>query len=163
MTVRRARTSDLERIMELYEIGREYMRKTGNLTQWVNGYPSRELVLSDISANELYLICDGECVAGVFYYAQLEDPTYAYIEGEWLNSRPYGVIHRIAGDGVHHGIFRTAFEYVNTFIREIRVDTHEDNKTMQKSVEKCGFKRCGTIYISDGTPRISYHYSNPDN
>ena len=36
------------------------------------------------------------------------------------------------------------------------IDTHEKNKTMQHVVEKLGFKRCGIIYIEDGTPRIAY-------
>ena len=38
----------------------------------------------------------------------------------------------------------------------IRVDTHADNKTMQRLIEKNGFTKCGTIYVKNGTARIAY-------
>ena len=38
----------------------------------------------------------------------------------------------------------------------LRIDTHEDNRIMQRAVEKLGFHRCGIIYVSDGSPRIAY-------
>ena len=28
----------------------------------------------------------------------------------------------------------------------------------QHVIEKCGFKRCGIIYVSNGTPRIAYEW-----
>ncbi len=31
---------------------------------------------------------------------------------------------------------------------------------MQKVFEKNGFKRCGIIYVEDGTPRIAYQREN---
>lgn len=38
----------------------------------------------------------------------------------------------------------------------IRVDTHKDNLVMQHILEKRGFRRCGIIYVKDGTERIAY-------
>ena len=29
---------------------------------------------------------------------------------------------------------------------------------MQKQIEKNGFKKCGTIYVRDGSPRIAYQW-----
>lgn len=38
----------------------------------------------------------------------------------------------------------------------IRVDTHKDNLVMQHILKKRGFRRCGIIYVKDGTERIAY-------
>ena len=43
-----------------------------------------------------------------------------------------------------------------TQIAHLRIDTNEDNRVMQRTVEKAGFTRRGIIYIADGTPRIAY-------
>ena len=42
----------------------------------------------------------------------------------------------------------------------VKGDTHEDNYVMQKVFEKNGFRRCGIIYVEDGTPRIAYQREN---
>lgn len=43
----------------------------------------------------------------------------------------------------------------------IRKGTEEDiNSVMQKAAENLGFKRCGIIYCSDGSPRIAYQKFN---
>jgi maltose O-acetyltransferase len=33
---------------------------------------------------------------------------------------------------------------------------------MRNAVERAGFKRCGIIYVADGTPRIAYQYDRTD-
>ena len=33
---------------------------------------------------------------------------------------------------------------------------------MQKQIEKSGFKKCGTIYVEDGSPRIAYHWEREE-
>lgn len=89
-----------------------------------------------------------------------DKPTYQYIEnGAWLNDAPYVTIHRIAGDGRTHGILRCAADYCKSISANVRIDTHENNTTMQRQIEKNGFKRCGTIYVEDGSPRIAYHWT----
>lgn len=38
------------------------------------------------------------------------EPAYKHIEnGSWLNKEPYITIHRLAGDGQVHGLFRCVF------------------------------------------------------
>ena len=41
-------------------------------------------------------------------------------------------------------------------IPHLRIDTHEDNKVMQHLIEKNGFKKCGIVYVEDGTERFAY-------
>lgn len=174
MYVRPAAVEDLQAIMAIYDIGRRAMRASGNLSQWINGYPSRQLILDDISAGNCFVICEpsseaedapelerGEgpraAIRGVFMFALGEDPTYAVIEdGEWLNSEPYGVIHRISSDGKTRGILAMAVAFALEHVSNVRIDTHADNAIMQAALAKAGFTRCGIIYCDDGSPRIAF-------
>lgn len=158
MKIRKARRGDLHSIMKIYEIAREYMRKSGNPDQWGTEYPKKELLEEDIRKGELFV---GENDEGdlhfVFAFIIGEDPTYLYIEkGNWISDEPYGTIHRIASDGAVSGVVKMAVDYCRNIILNIRIDTHENNKTMQHVVEKLGFIKCGIIYIEDGTPRRAY-------
>ena len=46
--VRAAREQDLPHILTIYNVARRYMRAHGNTAQWVNGYPSEELLRQDL-------------------------------------------------------------------------------------------------------------------
>ena len=151
---------DLDRLLEIYEIAKAYMRKSGNTKQWNGAYPDRETLLEDIARERLYVYkAEGE-IHGVFVLLLEEEPTYRYIEGgSWLNDEPYGTIHRIASDGAVKGLVAMARDFGRNFIDELRIDTHHDNHTMQHVVTKNGFKRCGIIYLENGDPRIAYQWS----
>lgn len=161
LEIRDALISDIETVMEIYRYAQDYMIASGNSTQWGHFYPSRELIRSDIDRGVCKLICDGGDVHGVFAMFAEPDPAYAYIEdGEWLNDDPYLTMHRVAGDGRVHGLFSCAVEYCKKGAKNIRIDTHRDNATMQRLIEKNGFRRCGIIYTSDDhTARIAYQWS----
>ena len=133
------------------------MRQSGNPNQWGTDKPKKEWLEQDIEKGNLYVgENDGE-IHFVFAFILGADPTYSYIEdGNWLSDEPYGTIHRIASDGTVSGVVKMAVEYGKSIIPNIRIDTHEDNKTMQHVVKKLGFERCGIIYIEDGTSRIAY-------
>ena len=162
--IRLAEKSDLDAVEKVYAAARAYMRSSGNPTQWVDGYPRRELLESDIEKRQLYVIVENGEIHGVFAFILGADPTYAYIEdGSWPNGRPYGTIHRIASDGAVKGMFTRAFDFCRAQTDEIRIDTHHDNKTMQHVVIKHGFTRCGIIYLKNGDPRIAYQYSKEAN
>ncbi len=158
LTIRKAAESDIDRIMPLFESARQFMRSQGNMTQWTNGYPSRETVLADIKA--------GNCYAGVNSQGEIDlvfafiignDPTYNIIEdGEWPNDNPYGTIHRIASSGRSGGMLAACVGFCLEHIGTIRLDTHADNHSMRRAAESLGFARCGIIYCQDGIPRIAY-------
>lgn len=152
--IRPARQADMERILEIYELARQFMRENGNPTQWAGGHPRRELLEADILKGQLYVVEEEGHVNGAFVFFIGDDPTYAHIEGSWRSGKPYGVIHRIAGVG--GGIFSAALKFCESRIDHLRIDTHADNKPMQHVVEKAGFSRRGIIYVEDGTPRIAY-------
>lgn len=156
--IRKGTPADMDALMACYDIARRYMRASGNHSQWINGYPSRELIAADIAAGVSYVGVDDEGeIAMAFAFIVGDDPTYSVIEnGQWLNSLPYGTIHRLASSGRHHGVLRTCVDFCTLQTGNIRLDTHADNAVMQRAAENLGFKRCGIIYCMDGSPRIAY-------
>lgn len=156
MEIRKARKEDVEKIMHIYDVAREFMRSIGNASQWINGYPQRELVEHDIEKGELF-VCETDEIHAVFAFILGEDKTYNYIEnGKWSSDTPYGAIHRVASDGTQKGIISEVTAFCEKTIKHLRIDTHENNKVMRHVLEKNGFRECGIIYIEDGSPRIAF-------
>ncbi len=156
MNIRPATPKDRETILTIYESARQFMRENGNPTQWAGGYPPIALVEQDIHDGHSFVCEDGGEILGVFCYFDGPDPTYAHIEGAWLNDRPYGVIHRIAVAAHRRGVAAACYDYAFTRCDNLRIDTHADNKPMQRSLQKYGFSPCGIIYLANGDPRIAY-------
>ncbi len=158
--IRNANFEDLPQIMEIYKGAQAFMAETGNPTQWGNFYPAQELLEEDIEKKQLYVVERSGALCGVFVFFIGDDPWYAVIDhGNWFDDSPYGVIHRIAAKTGEKGIFREAMDFCLTRIKHLRIDTHADNKIMQHLVTKNGFKRCGIVYVHEGSPRIAYEYN----
>lgn len=156
--IRKAVKNDIPRIMEIIAAAKRYMRETGNMTQWAGDYPSADLIGKDIADGNEYVIerSDGSGIFACFGIFPGDDPTYAYIEGSWASDTPYAAIHRVASDGSEGGAVRRAVEFAMKEHRHLRIDTHEDNKPMQKAVLAAGFEYRGVIYLEDGAPRLAY-------
>ncbi len=151
-----ATPGDLDRVLEIYAYARKFMAENGNPHQWGTATPRKALLEEDVEKKQLYVVWENGVIHGVFFFFLGEDPTYKKIyEGAWHKNVPYGTIHRIASDG-SGGIFRACLAYCSSKCDYLRIDTHADNHIMQHVVEKAGFRRCGIIYIADGTPRIAY-------
>lgn len=155
INIRRTQSSDLTNIMHIYEYAREKIN--GNPNQWRDTYPPEALIVNDIKNRNSYVIENDGAICGVFAFIIGDDPTYQKIEGQWKNNAPYGVIHRVASNGMMRGVFPACVKFCEEKISNIRVDTHSDNKIMQHQIEKNGFEKCGIIYVEDGSPRIAYH------
>lgn len=154
--IRKATIQDFSEIQTIYAAARKFMAEHGNPNQWGNSNPPENLLKKNIEEEKLYVILSESAVCGVFYFSKEEDPTYKVIrEGAWHLDAPYGVIHRIAGNGAK-GILRTAVAFARQQIHYLRIDTHADNYVMQRALEKQGFQKCGIINIADGSPRIAY-------
>lgn len=156
--IRHASEADVDVILDIYAGARAFMRRTGNLTQWPDGYPGLDDILSDIAGGNLHVcVADGKVVT-VFFLAEGPDPTYAHIDGAWPNDEPYSVIHRIAArEGMGAG--RHCIRHVCESVRNLRIDTHEDNLPMRHVLSSLGFVECGTIICNDGTPRVAYQHT----
>lgn len=158
MKIRQTVSEDLNAVMAVYAYARKFMQEHGNPDQWINGYPSEELIMQEINKKHSF-VCENEegGIVGTFCFIIGEDPTYLRIEnGGWLNDAPYGVIHRMASNGREKGISGQCIRWCFTQHDNIRVDTHRDNIIMQNVLKKYGFKECGIIYAANGTPRIAF-------
>ena len=156
MEIRKAALGDLGRIMEIYRAAQEFMIMSGNPGQWGRSYPTEEDVGDDIEKGFCHVIYDDTGIHAVFALCEGEDPYYAHIDGAWLNDGEYAAIHRIASDGTFRGVVAAAVGYCREKFSNVRADTHEKNLPMQRALGRCGFVRCGTVYVRDGSPRIAY-------
>lgn len=148
----------LDVILSIIDQARTLMRETGNHTQWTGGYPSADVLLGDMTQGAGYVCVEAGQIVGYFAFLHGPDPepSYAVIDGQWLDDAPYGVIHRLASGRMAKGIAAAAFGFAFSVIGNIRVDTHADNLPMRRFLEKSGFSYCGVIYLSDGSPRDAF-------
>lgn len=158
LQIRKGTPADLNAIMACIDCARTFMRANGNHSQWTDGYPSPEIIAKDIALGQNYVGTDesGELVM-TFAFIIGDDPTYTVIEnGRWLNNHPYGTIHRLASNGKHRHILKACVDFCFTQTDNLRLDTHADNRTMQQAALKLGFTPCGTIHLTDGSPRLAF-------
>ena len=155
--IRKAEYTDIRRALDIYDSARRFMRSRGNAVQWVNGYPSEELLRADVAAGQLYVMEDVGGVYAVFAFIIGDDPTYQVIDGAWLDDgTPYGTLHRLGSDGTRTGVLSDAVDWAWGRIHHLRADTHEDNHPMRRCLERAGFVCTGVITVADGTPRRAY-------
>lgn len=155
--IRKAKAKDLEEILQIYAAARVFMAENGNPGQWVNGYPDRSLLEKDLQKEQLYVYETEAGIEAAFVYFLGEEPNYREIrEGSWLNEAPYGVLHRIAVAKQGKGIASICVNWCFQNCGNMRGDTHEKNRSMQRIFEKNGFIKCGIIRVEDGTERIAY-------
>ena len=133
------------------------MHRSGNVNQWVNGYPSENVIAADIVRHGGFVAEEENRVVAYWAFLPAPEPTYAQIyEGAWLNDEPYYVIHRLASLPEVHGIFDSVMNWAFTRTGTLRIDTHRDNRIMQHNLEKHGFVCCGIIYLANGDERLAY-------
>lgn len=174
-TIRKSKLSDIEQIMNLFDMARKTMATLG-IDQWQDGYPYKENIMEDIRNDESYVVTgqNGEILA-TFMLMKRNESTYDRIyDGAWLTEKEvqYATIHRItvlpesrasAVSGKEEKpISRIIIEYAKDFVKEhnlsggIKIDTHEGNIAMRKMLEKNGFVYCGVILLADGQKRVAY-------
>ncbi len=160
MEILKANLDKVSEIAAIYENARRMMLEAGNPNQWVNGYPSEDIIVSDIESNRLFICVDNKRIVGCFSFSEGDDPTYLEIyDGNWLNNKPYSVIHRLAILSHGKGVGSACVNWCLQQQANIRVDTHEDNKPMQALLKKWGFKYCGIIKNMWGDSRLAFQSS----
>lgn len=160
MKLRLTKTNDLDAVMEIINQAKSYFKAQG-INQWQDGYPNEISIINDISQNEAYVLEDNGEVIATAMISKAAEPNYNYIEGKWLQDGKYIVVHRIAirddykGKGLAKIILDETLKLFSN-MPSIRMDTHEDNLSMQRFLAKYGFKYCGTIYLENKEKRRAY-------
>ncbi|MBQ9939488.1 MAG: GNAT family N-acetyltransferase [Oscillospiraceae bacterium] len=168
MIFRKAKESDLADISRIMAQARGFMEQNG-VVQWVNGYPSDEVVLEDIREENCWVFADDRGVCATVTVLTDGEPDYDKIyDGKWLtgDEGKYIAMHRVAvadrvrGQGVAPKLTAQIKERARSEgFESIRIDTHRDNKAMQRMLTKSGFSPCGIIYLrKNGDERIAFEW-----
>lgn len=161
--IRDATMADISAVMKVIDAARELMHSSGNISQWINGYPSENAIAADISRHGGFVEEHNGKIVAYFAFLQAPEPTYLQIysdadgtHGAWLNDEPYYVIHRLASLPEVHGIFSSVMNWAFSHTSTLRIDTHRDNLIMRHILEKHGFAYCGIIHLVNGDERLAY-------
>ncbi len=163
MEFRQAKISDLDQIVEIIELSKKYLKET-KVDQWQDGYPAKEDLRRDIESGNSYVLTNKDEIIATTVISLDGESTYNSIfNGEWITNEEYIVMHRVAvhdkykGKGIFKELIKEAESLaINNMIFSIKIDTHRDNISMQRAVVKNNFKRCGIIYLENGSERIAF-------
>ncbi|MBI6038604.1 GNAT family N-acetyltransferase [Clostridium perfringens] len=163
MEFRQAKISDLDQIVEIIELSKKYLKET-KVDQWQDGYPAKEDLRRDIENRNSYVLTNKDEIVATTVISLDGESTYNSIfNGEWITNEDYIVMHRVAvhdkykGKGIFKELIKEAeILALNKGISSIKIDTHRDNISMQRAVVKNDFKKCGIIYLEDGSERIAF-------
>lgn len=159
LQIRKSKIEDIPRIMEMIEQAKIQMAKVSD--QWQNGYPNAETIRMDIENGVSYVLVDtNQDIVGSMALIEGPDSNYSYIEGKWRTEHPYYVIHRIvvAEEYKGQGLAHTLFAYAKEKAEAIRIDTHENNHSMQRAIEKEEFTYCGIVYVGNHEKRLAFEW-----
>lgn len=156
MKIELAKKTDLDKLLEIYREAREFMKNSGNKTQWGDNKPSKETLERDIENKNLYKVVDFDEIVGAFALIYGEDKTYLEIDGKWLNDEPYATLHRVASSGKARGIMSEIIKFSEEKYENLRIDTHKNNHKMLDKIRENGFTYCGVIKIDDGSLREAF-------
>ena len=164
MIFRKAEAKDVPAIVAIIDDGVRSLRDNG-VNQWQDGYPNEEVIRADIDKGISYVVEDGGKVVATAAISFEPEPTYAKIDGAWVNDEPYAVVHRSAvslssrGKGYGKAIFDGAESLCRQRgVKNIRVDTHRDNMSMQALINSKDFTFCGIIEISSESDKLRNAY-----
>lgn len=167
MKIRKGDIQYINEYLDIYDSAMKFMIESGNPNQWTeNHHPTKEMILKHISNGNYYDIWDNDSnkIVAVFALIFGVDETYLKIDGQWLNEEPYVTLHMVAKRGNVKGIFHAISNFAKARSKNVRIDTHEDNKVMQNALLKRGFKYCGIIHLNDEnhSKRRAYQFVNKE-
>lgn len=167
--LKKSTQEDLPAILDIIHSAIKYLHEQG-IDQWQHGYPADEDLEKDVKDGINYvLITDGQ-IAGTATIHQGIDPNYLKIEeGDWINGSEahYAAIHRVAISNEFRGQHLSE-KLVSSLItvsrvlgfKDIRIDTHPENKGMQHVITSNGFEKRGIIHMRENghpwTARFAY-------
>ncbi|WP_099204272.1 GNAT family N-acetyltransferase [Scatolibacter rhodanostii] len=154
--VRKAYKFEENEVYEVILFAQEFLKEQG-LPQWQNGSgPNLTKIRDDLSKGEGYVLTQADKIHGYTALVKGQDEHYNHIsDGNWVGkSDNYISVHRVAIDPNVRGkgfaailmqeVINEAFE---AGYQDIRIDTHPNNKIMQKVILRAGFTYRGKIEL----------------
>lgn len=161
MLFRKAVESDIDAVMEIVADAQHSLASRG-IDQWQEGYPTRPVIEDDVAngVGEVVMV-DGVVAAYVCLVVNGE-PSYADIDGHWLDEGDYVVVHRVCvrNSHVRRGIATAIMHHAIAFalahgVHDLKIDTHKNNTYMLDLMAKFHFVYCGIIHYPHGD-RVAY-------
>lgn len=164
-----AKIEDLQDLVKMTDQAKIRLKDMG-IDQWQKGVPNADTWTDAINENHVYVLkADDGDIMGAFCFALGIDASYDEIDGAWLTGEEanYVAVHRfcVSENHLRKGVAHDLLVNIKRLAKEheldsIRIDTHEKNIPMQKTINKAGFTKCGITTIKEGAdygaPRISY-------
>lgn len=152
---------DRESILEIYLEGSKALKDDG-VDQWQGKYvPSFE----DIDAHlgvDLYVLEYHKTIVSTACLVEGVDEDYENISGKWNTSISYLSIHKVATSNRYkkQSFGKKMMCYIDNFAkrkkRDLRIDTHKDNKKMRNFILSCGYEYTGEVVLQGELERLGY-------
>lgn len=160
MELRIAKTGDINEVLRILAQARQAQRSAG-FRQWEDGYPSIEVLKSDIDHNIGYVLDDNGKIAGYVAIGP-NDAEYDRHPELWDIDKTYVVFHRIALSDEYRskGFSSILFdlseqEGSRQSVEFVRIDTGLENKPMQHILAKRNYINLGVVDFVWGQ-RLAY-------
>jgi GNAT superfamily N-acetyltransferase len=158
---RQAKASEAPHIWTILQQAIKRRKKDGS-SQWQDGYPNSVNIDNDIEKGIGYVLLENNVIVGYTAVLINDEPAYDHIEGKWLTTGDFVVVHRVAISDEHSGkgLSKKMMKFVEEFalrnnISSIKADTNFDNIAMMKTFDRLGHVYCGEVYFR-GSARRAY-------
>lgn len=152
MNIRKAKTNELDQIMEVYHSCVKGMIALG-IDQWDESYPNRQVIEKDLEIGDYYVgIINDEIVSGIKIDTK-QDPTYLTID--WQDkTNNFIVVHRLCAKTSvwSKGVGKQMMEFAENLALEnkyisMRLDTYINNPKAIAFYKRIGYKQLGHINL----------------
>ncbi len=163
MELRLAENIDKNIILQFYREGSQKLKEEG-VDQWQKDkIPNLDKFEDLIRNDELYVLEDnGQVVSTVIikkYDCDYEDN----MTGKWISNYDYIAIHRVATGNKYRskGYGKSVLLFCEDYakrnnIKSLRIDTHRNNKSMQRLIKRLNYTYCGIVYINGTDERFAF-------
>ena len=147
----KADQSHVDAVWSIIDRCRTALRERG-VIQWQDAYPTREHVIGDAAAGQLYVLAeDGRCVATVAMDTH-EEPEWASVP--WETPQPALIVHRLCvdPDAQGRGYARQLMDFVEAHaarsgFASIRLDAFSGNAQALALYRGRGYREAGQVYF----------------
>lgn len=158
---RLAKEFEKEDILKIYIDGSNQLKKD-SVDQWQGKYyPSMKDILNHLKKDLFVLEYQKNIVATACLQDGI-DMDYEKIFGKWNTKKEYISIHKFATkeEYKNQGFAKKIMYFIEIYAKknnkDLRIDTHEDNKKMKKFIFSCSFNYCGVVYLNGELKRVAF-------
>lgn len=154
MTIRQARSQELQEVLALVKTAIHHMESQG-IHQWDDIYPDRETLLADLENRHTYVIESNDHIVGMIVVNEDQSPEYSTVD--WKFPGRAIVVHRLTIDPVHErqGLASQLMRIAEGLAAArrydtIRLDAFTENPGAVALYEHLGYRKAGTVPFRKG-------------